>query len=158
MRMVVVLPAPLGPSRPNVSPCATSNETPSTATRLPFDLRRLLTWIAGTSLMVSSISPSPLYSGERGWGEGFCFVLRIPLTPGPSPPSTGAKGAYRTFTHVICFRALASWPGCPGPARGPGGSGPPGRGPRAPASTSPAPFPRSEEHTSELQSLRHLVC
>src|SRR5258705_9391967 len=32
------------------------------------------------------------------------------------------------------------------------------RGPCSPRAEEPAPPPRSEEHTSELQSLRHLVC
>jgi len=35
---------------------------------------------------------------------------------------------------------------------------PVGRGSRAGARRPPSPGPRSEEHTSELQSLRHLVC
>jgi hypothetical protein len=37
MRMVVVLPAPFGPSRPYASPATTSNDNPSTATRSPKD-------------------------------------------------------------------------------------------------------------------------
>src|SRR5579875_3427128 len=37
---VVVLPAPLGPSRPTVSPAATENDTPSTATFGPYRLAR----------------------------------------------------------------------------------------------------------------------
>ena len=35
IRMVVVLPAPFGPSRPNNSPLGTSSEIPSTAVNLP---------------------------------------------------------------------------------------------------------------------------
>jgi hypothetical protein len=35
IRMVVVLPAPLGPSRPNVSPAAICRSTPSTARWVP---------------------------------------------------------------------------------------------------------------------------
>src|SRR5262245_10774347 len=38
---VVVLPAPLGPSNPSVSPFSRRSETSSTATRVPNDLRRL---------------------------------------------------------------------------------------------------------------------
>jgi 4-amino-4-deoxy-L-arabinose transferase-like glycosyltransferase len=37
-------------------------------------------------------SPSPLYSGERGWGEGCISRGCSPLTPDPSPPSTGERG------------------------------------------------------------------
>src|SRR3974377_2210359 len=38
--IVVVLPAPLGPSRPTISPGDTWNDTPSTAFRVPKDLAR----------------------------------------------------------------------------------------------------------------------
>ncbi len=41
--MVVVLPAPLGPSRPNISPRPTSNPTPSTATTSPNRLQSFST-------------------------------------------------------------------------------------------------------------------
>src|SRR3954468_11581924 len=41
MRMVVVLPAPFGPTNPITSPEAKENEMPSTATILPNVLRRL---------------------------------------------------------------------------------------------------------------------
>jgi len=37
--IVVVLPAPLGPINPNISPSATLNDTSSTATTLPYVLR-----------------------------------------------------------------------------------------------------------------------
>src|SRR5262249_19681776 len=40
MLMVVVLPAPLGPSRPTISRAPTANETPSTATVAPYCLRK----------------------------------------------------------------------------------------------------------------------
>ena len=39
MRMVVVLPAPFGPSSPNTSPGVTSRSTPSTATVSPYRTR-----------------------------------------------------------------------------------------------------------------------
>src|SRR5579885_389534 len=49
MRNVVVLPAPLGPSRPVISPSRAVNDTPSTAFTSPKDLCRFLTSIiAGT--------------------------------------------------------------------------------------------------------------
>src|SRR5712675_2259356 len=48
---VVVFPAPSGPMRPNISPRATSNEIPSTATTPPaYDLRRPATRTAGSAL------------------------------------------------------------------------------------------------------------
>ena len=39
--MVVLFPAPLGPSRPNVSPSRMSNDTPATAVIGPNDLPQL---------------------------------------------------------------------------------------------------------------------
>jgi hypothetical protein len=39
MRSVVVFPAPSGPMTPNISPGATSNETPATAVVRPKDFR-----------------------------------------------------------------------------------------------------------------------
>ena len=40
MRMSVVFPAPLGPSRPTISPCFTLKETLFTTVRLPYFLTR----------------------------------------------------------------------------------------------------------------------
>src|SRR5258706_254668 len=48
MRMVVDLPAPLGPRNPNTSPLPTSKETPSTARFGPKDLLRFSTLITLT--------------------------------------------------------------------------------------------------------------
>src|SRR5882762_1879094 len=45
MRMVVDLPAPLGPRNPSTSPVPTSKETPSTARFEPKDLLRFSTLI-----------------------------------------------------------------------------------------------------------------
>ena len=41
IRIAVVLPAPLAPRKPNISPFSTSNEIPSTAVKLPNRLVRL---------------------------------------------------------------------------------------------------------------------
>src|SRR5262245_21768907 len=51
MRIVVVLPAPLGPRSPNRLPAATSRERFETARLLPYDL--LTSWM-DTAFMVSS--------------------------------------------------------------------------------------------------------
>src|SRR3990172_13429609 len=48
MRKVVVLPAPLGPKRPTISPGNTSKSTPSTTRRLPYDLTRPRTFRSDT--------------------------------------------------------------------------------------------------------------
>jgi hypothetical protein len=44
---VVVLPAPFGPRMPKISPSATENETSSTATTVPYVLRRCSICTAG---------------------------------------------------------------------------------------------------------------
>lgn len=58
----------------------------------------------------SPLLPSPPYSGERGRGEGVIAPRRketpsasdtIPLTPDPSPPSTGEKGAESLSTTSV---------------------------------------------------------
>ncbi len=48
MRMVVDLPAPLGPRNPKISPLATSRLMPSTATKSPKRLVNLLRITAGS--------------------------------------------------------------------------------------------------------------
>src|SRR6185503_8492779 len=48
-RMLVVLPAPLGPRKPWISPAATSRLTPSTAVKAPYLLTRSSTRIMGAS-------------------------------------------------------------------------------------------------------------
>src|SRR2546422_862432 len=55
--------------------------------------------------------PLPLYSGGEGWGEGGQNPWRryelpawdtLPLTPNPSPPSTGERGGYKAQVHRPC--------------------------------------------------------
>ena len=46
IRIAVVLPAPLAPKKPNISPCATSNDMEFTAVKLPKHLVRFSTSIA----------------------------------------------------------------------------------------------------------------
>src|SRR5947208_13402350 len=52
MRSVVVFPAPFGPRKPTISPAATRNETPATASMRPNDFRRSRTSSAGSGGMV----------------------------------------------------------------------------------------------------------
>ena len=81
-------------------------------------------------------APLPLYSGERGWGEGVHFPGDAgPLTPNPSPPSTGERGA-RTpqskgtprglncsgILQTSAYDAGPMRPGCPAIASPRGGS------------------------------------
>src|SRR5688572_7189794 len=56
MRMLVVLPAPLGPRNPWISPGATSRLTPSTAVNEPYFLTRPSTWIMGSG---RGLRPAP---------------------------------------------------------------------------------------------------
>src|SRR3954452_18299092 len=66
MRIVVVLPAPLGPSSPNISPCWTSRSTPSTARCSPNANTRSSQRTAG----VASITrPAPACRGAARGGE-----------------------------------------------------------------------------------------
>ena len=46
IRIVVVLPAPLGPSRPNMTPFGTENDRSSTARNLPKDLETFVSSMA----------------------------------------------------------------------------------------------------------------
>ena len=47
MRIVLVLPAPLGPRKPKLSPAATSKSMPSTAVNTPKRLVRPRAWMSG---------------------------------------------------------------------------------------------------------------
>src|SRR5512134_4096040 len=53
MLNVVVLPDPLGPMRPRISPCSTWKETPLTAARPPKYLTSFSTWKKATRLSLS---------------------------------------------------------------------------------------------------------
>src|SRR5712691_6022456 len=58
MRMVVDLPAPLGPRNPRTSPLATSKETASTARFCPKDLLRFSTLIIARILFLTTFTGS----------------------------------------------------------------------------------------------------
>ena len=59
----VVLPAPLGPSNPKISPSRTARLTPSTATSPP--KRQLSAWISSSGGLGAFIGRPPLV-GQRG--------------------------------------------------------------------------------------------
>src|SRR3981189_3486701 len=80
MRMVVDLPAPLGPRNPSTSPLPTSKETPSTASFGPKDLLRFSTLI--TALLQNTYTDRP----------------RLPEVPCPWP---GGTGFYRNLDPDI---------------------------------------------------------
>src|SRR5262245_57055372 len=82
IRIVVVFPAPFGPRKPTISPCATRNDTCQTATRLPYTL---------VSRSTSIIVPLPI--GPRTDFEGY---------GGGEDPSTlvADRGACPESPHV----------------------------------------------------------
>src|ERR1035438_1904853 len=94
---------------------------------------------------------------------------RWPVSPGrgsPNFPVTIFRGSYGSAILKRKERASAGEDACPPGSRGwtiaqrparPGGEGQPAAGTMAQKVTGRS-SPRSEEHTSELQSLRHLVC
>ena len=51
MRMVVVLPAPLGPRKPNTSPRSTESSRSRTAVKAPYDFPRCLNAIMASSVL-----------------------------------------------------------------------------------------------------------
>src|SRR5690242_2512174 len=66
---VLVLPAPLGPSSPKISPSLIENDTPSTATLGPYVTRRSETSSAGCSLDCSSCKGSPMLAAASALAE-----------------------------------------------------------------------------------------
>src|SRR5690349_129775 len=67
IRIVVDLPAPLGPRKPKNDPRGTSRSTPSTAALRPYDFRRSRTRIAGDIPTVYGASVSNFTVGVAAW-------------------------------------------------------------------------------------------
>src|SRR5215475_9963150 len=135
MCTIVVLPAPLGPSRAKMVPSATVRSTPSSATWSSKDLRTARALIAGADVLI--VTGFLAFSGAVGCRGA--HRRRAAPHGGPSSPSP----------------ALAAVP--PGSPRTPPT---PAARPSARAGHRPAApgLRRSEEHTSELQSRENLVC
>src|ERR1035438_7773053 len=101
------------------------------------------------------ISPLHFDSPERA-------PCKNPLNspPSTSPPTTSLPSS---TPHPAASTSSASTPttrtssSCPPPSTSPPSSPSP-TAPTAASSPTPSTTTRSEEHTSELQSLRHLVC
>src|SRR5918997_6785037 len=86
MRIVVVLPAPLGPRKPNTSPRCTVKSTPSTATSRPKRLLSAVALMSGASPADASgagAGPGTGAGGEAGGGGG---------PPPPRAPRGGGRG------------------------------------------------------------------
>ena len=96
--IVVVLPAPFGPSRPKISPFRTWNETPPTALTVPYDFR------TSSTAMTASASVAPeaavAVSGDAQSGA-------VSLPPGGPAPSGGPAPLPPGFGPVL---ALSSPP------------------------------------------------
>src|SRR5579884_4524618 len=88
MLMVVVLPAPLGPRKPNTSPGATWKDTSLTASTGPKLLDRAATSMAGGAeapfVEASDAISHKLTRGRRGFSGGRS-------REGPTPPSTPSQ-------------------------------------------------------------------
>src|SRR5579871_2857024 len=101
MRMVVDLPAPLGPRNPSTSPGATSNETSLTATLDPKDLRKF-----STLIMIA-------VKQRASKGPGVYATRLRPAKGGASPPATdrwlaggcpsGIQSAYRYIDWYFSY-------------------------------------------------------
>src|SRR5262245_19278205 len=95
MRMVVVLPAPLGPRKPKTSPGRRSKETESTIVRFPITLvrlraesmRRLLYWVLPLSVaLVAALTfGAGFYSFLRG-DTGSAVTVTAPTRPEAAAP------------------------------------------------------------------------
>src|SRR6266481_6101567 len=79
IRISVVLPAPLGPSKPKISPVGTVKLTSFTATKSPNCFLSLLTSIA----FISVVFIAPAISPERSSGDGACRGLHCRSQPLP---------------------------------------------------------------------------
>src|SRR5690606_16562377 len=107
VRMSVVLPAPLGPSKPKISPRRTRNDTPRSASTLPNRFTMFSTTIASTPVppLPCSVLPAPrpgaamrrflprLAPSSRRRG-------RAPPRAGPRPASVCPPGAVAGRSHA----------------------------------------------------------
>ncbi len=86
MRIVVVFPAPFGPSRPKTVPCSTARSTPFTACTLPKDFFRPSVRMIASSMAAETIgAPGHRHPGRWDEGEGKMMQSRNPYyAPGIS--------------------------------------------------------------------------
>src|SRR5260221_11544920 len=89
-RRVVVLPAPLGPTRPSTSPRLTASERPLTATKVPYVL---VSWLTSTARSIGS-----------SYGPSGCQVAVITRVRAAG----GWERRVRTRRHGMLFESLLS--------------------------------------------------
>src|ERR1017187_4393831 len=111
MRIIVVLPAPFGPSRARIVPSSAVRLTLSSTRWLPNDLHTSLATIPGV-LVWPVIVFCPLYGDPvaRGAGRRHAAPPAAPSTPSPSLEDA-PLGNWRTRSAPT--RSLAPSPGCP---------------------------------------------
>src|SRR5260370_35062065 len=89
MRIVVVLPAPLGPRRPNTWPAPMERERSSTATRPPRNRLLKPEIVTASAPADPTTAPTGTAGGRRRGGTR----TAAPPRPPPGPPATAAAGA-----------------------------------------------------------------
>src|SRR2546430_12812228 len=112
MRMVVVLPAPLGPRKPKTSPGLSAKKTASTIVRLPMTfvrllatrtggMRRFLYWYVplGATLIAAAVFAHGFYSFARG-GSGMAVNV-------PAAKRITATGPSASILPVLLGDSLA---------------------------------------------------
>src|SRR5438270_9314746 len=95
MRMVVLLPAPLGPSSPTISPRATVKEMPESAVRLPYRLVKLATSIMRLSFMdavLASLAGTSAQRQQKRTGEPANRQATQAKLPSNARPISGKTG------------------------------------------------------------------
>src|SRR5665647_1710370 len=97
---VVVLPAPLGPTRPYIDPAGTSSESPSTARLSPYVLTRSVTRSAGTGRIEHPTARQAIVGALSPWTKAHDPLPGTPARAGGiARPGTGLSPAdgYRTY-------------------------------------------------------------
>ena len=96
IRMVEVLPAPLGPRKPNDSPLAMLKSTPSTATKSPKRLTSPCASTMGDVVAAACDAPVPVgsESGASVIGEECDVIVRERYRAAPGRYATGRAGRW----------------------------------------------------------------
>src|SRR3954471_23797628 len=89
MRMLLVFPAPLGPSRPNTFPAGIASDRSSTATNLSNDLR---TWISSTVFFMDTLLQfAHYYVRDLPMERHPAEMLRAEILIDPAPHNVSSR-------------------------------------------------------------------